>query len=177
MGQSACAAGARRSLVEGQPLTPPTLSTIRPTNAFYNRPTLIKRLDHLLRQRAFVQICQVVLQLRGTTRPGDDRIAMFPLQLAVMTRPPKRRLGGRHPQLLGCRPDHIQRVKVRIVPVALAEIRALHPLGIKATPRLVFLGVALVLVRKHPAGYGAELVKGDAVVSQAREQLRLDRAL
>ena len=95
----------------------------------------------------------------------------------MVTRPPNRRLGGRHPQLLGYRPDHVQRAKVRIVPVPPAKIRALHPLRIKPTALLVFGGVALVPIRKHPAGYGTELVKGDTVVSQTREQLRLDRAL
>ena len=66
----------------------------------------------------------------------------------MMTRPPKRRLGGRHPQLLSYGPDHIQRVKVGIVPILPAS--ALHPLRIKSTARLVFGGVTVIPVRKYP---------------------------
>ena len=160
---------ARRCPAGGEPSIRPTLTTIRPTNPFHNRPTLIKRLDHLFRQGALVQIRQVLLQLRCTARPRDDRIATLPLHHAMVTRPPHRHLCGRHPQPPGHRPDDVQRVKVRIVPVALAEIRALHPLRIEAAAGLVLPSVARILVRQHPAGDGAELVKGDAVVPQAGE--------
>ena len=151
-----------------------TLSSIRPTDPFHNRPTLIKRLDHLLRQWTLIQILQVLLQLCHTARHGNDRVATLPLQHAMVTRPPQHRLGRRHPQPPRRRPD---RVKVRFVPVALAEIRALHLVWIEAAAGLVLPLVALVPVRQHSAGDGADLVKGDPVVPQAGKQFWLHGAL
>ena len=88
----------------------------------------------------------------------------------MVTRPPDRRGGCRDPQLPGEWPDHIQRVNVRIDPVLLAEVRRGRGfLWVESTPFLI--------LREHPAGDRAEIVKGDGVVAQALQQLRLDRAL
>ena len=88
----------------------------------------------------------------------------------MVTHPPDRRGGCRDPQLLGDWPDHIQRVNVRIDPVLLAEVRPGRvSLWVESTP--------LLTLREHPASDRAEIVKGDVVVAQVLQQLRLNRAL
>ena len=149
------------------------------TNPPNNFPALIKRLNHIIRQRALLQIDHIRLQLLRTARARDNRIPKLALQQRVMRHPPKRTLRLRQAMVLRGSAQQVQRIEVLIVPVA-AAVRLALPAGlVVAAAGLVARGVvvAVVAARQQAAGDGVVGVEGDAVVAQAGEEFGLDGAV
>lgn len=144
-------------------------------NPFCLRPCFIQCLHYLFRQRSFLQLNQVLLQVLLAARPNDDCIAQLRIQFRVVHHPPQRALRLRQRKLPSRRTNDIERIKHRLVPIPRPIKLALLSLPIKPRPLLHLpLITAPIPRREIPTRKRVVRIKRHAITSQASQQLRLD---
>lgn len=114
------------------------------TSSLHPRPTLIKCLHDILRQRPFLEIHQILLKLLLTTRPNNDSIPLLPAQQRMMTDPPQCTLSLAQPMLFRRSSKNIKRIKIILFPIPLPIIRALVSSRVETTPGFVVSLVTMV---------------------------------
>jgi hypothetical protein len=134
-------------------------------------PRLIQSLQHIFRQRTFLQILQILPQMLLTTRPNNNLITPLFLQHRMMRHPPQRALRLSQPMFPRSFPNDIQRIEHRIVEVPFPIRLPLHRRLIEPRRGLDFLldGLPVVARSEIPACNGVEGVEAHVVVSETGE--------
>lgn len=142
-----------------------------------NQPRLIQRIQHLLRQRALLQILEISLHLLLAAHADDDPIpaAILDVQLRVVQHPAERRLQQRQVVLLDHGLDDAQRLERRVfeVPRAVHAAHAAHGLAEAARGRHVG---GFVFAAEEAAGDRVVDDDVEAVAAAGGDELRFDGA-
>lgn len=91
---------------------------ILPADSSATVPSFVQCRDNIFRERAFLKIFHVLLDMLRRRSANDDRIPVFALELAVVGHPTERALGLRQAMLFSHRSEDVQSVEVLIIPVS-----------------------------------------------------------
>lgn len=119
---------------------------------FRNQPSLVQRIHDLLRQRALLQVRQIILQVVHAADTNDDAvIAIQHAQRRMVDKPPHRRLDHRQAMLLDRLLDKLQRTE-RLILVVAGSVHRSRGTGVAETALLGYDVLALDLAREKTAG-------------------------
>jgi hypothetical protein len=120
-----------------------------------NQPSLVQRIDNLLRKRPLLNILQVALKLGLAGNANDDAVvaAVLDVQVRVVEDPPERRLEQRQVVLFDDGLDDAQGLESGVLEVALAVGAAARAFGVAEAAAFGYVG-GLVFAAEEAAGYG-----------------------
>lgn len=140
-----------------------------------NQPSLVKRVDDLLRKRALLDILQVALELSLAGDANDDTVvaAVLDVQIRVVDDPSESRLEQGEVVLLHDRLDNAQSLESGVLEVALAVHASACAFCVAEAAALGHLG-GLVFTAEETAGNGVVDHDVQAVAAAGWDELGFD---
>jgi len=120
-----------------------------------NQPSLVQRINNLLRKRALLNILQIPLELSLAGNANNNTIvaAVLDVQIRVVEDPPESRLEQRQVVLLDDGLDDAQGLESGVLEVSLAVGAAARAFGVAETAALGHVG-GFVFAAEEAAGDG-----------------------
>lgn len=145
-------------------------------NTLDSKPSSFQSFHHFLRQRSLLHIHKVALQLGGAASTHNDSITLLPRHTTVMRQSSKGTFSLCQTVLLRNRTDYIQRIEIKVIPIAAPVQTPLPPFGIKARARLVILRshISSVPRGQEPTRQRLEAIEGNPIMAQTGKQVQFD---
>jgi hypothetical protein len=142
-----------------------------------NQPSLIQRINNLLRQRALLNILQIALELRLARNTNNNTIitAILDVQVRVVEHPSESRLEQRQVVLFDDGLDDSQGLESGVLEVALAVGAAARAFGVAEAAALGHVG-GFVFAAEEAAGDGVVDYDVEAVAAAGGDQFGFDAA-